>query len=505
VVSKKKTKEVNILSCVPKGWTPRPNQTIMLEALAANYDKADVFVIDAPVGAGKALTAVTASLYAWKAHGTKAVIATPNNILLRQYDKDFPGTIMTVGRQASYSCVKYEREPRPLNCKRSKELQGSFCKGCPYTTALRKAQAWPVSLHNYHSYMAYKAYRPFVVFDEAHNLASMIASGAAKKLWHHDYHYPHWVKDYKTLYQWASRVVATHTAQSLPPPLKLVELMEELESNRVTRIYSKGTALWRGQEAEAILSSPVDISEEPPIMWPKKVSKLLLMSATFNSRDIKELGLSDRRVCYIPSPSPIPKENRPCYIVPVANMSYWNQEKSLPIVAAWIEEHLRNNPTKGFIHAPYALARKLRNVLGQHPRLLFHDTLDKASVFKEYLATEGTVMVGSGMYEGVSLDGDLARWQIIVKVPWPSLAEPALEYLANNDSEYYANRTIKDIVQCYGRVCRGPEDTGDTYIVDSTFIRLERDYGHLFPSWFKEAIKTSCTQEKSWHLVGKNN
>ena len=228
-------------------------------------------------------------------------------------------------------------------------------------------------------------------------------------------------------------------------------------------------------------------------MWPKKVSKMLLMSATFNSRDLKELGLSNRRVCYIPSPSPIPKENRPCYVLPVANMSYWNQDRALPTLVEWLTKHLESNPSKGFIHAPYALARKLRAHLGHHPRLMFHDATDKMKVFREYLATEGTVMVGSGMYEGVSLDGDLARWQVICKVPWPSLAEPALEYLAANDTEYYANRTIKDIVQCYGRVCRGPEDTGATYIVDSTFIRLERDYSHLFPSWFRESVQHRST------------
>jgi Rad3-related DNA helicase len=96
-------------------------------------------------------------------------------------------------------------------------------------------------------------------------------------------------------------------------------------------------------------------------------------------------------------------------------------------------------------------------------------------------------MVGSGMYEGVSLDEDLARWQIICKVPWPSLAEPAMKYLATEDKEYYANRTIKDIVQTYGRVCRGPTDSGTTLIWDNTFERLLKEHSSLFPKWFLDA------------------
>jgi Rad3-related DNA helicase len=168
-------------------------------------------------------------------------------------------------------------------------------------------------------------------------------------------------------------------------------------------------------------------------------------------------------------------------------MSYSKQLTSIPVVVDYVKRFLDENSDKGFIHAPYALANKLREHFQDHPRVLFHNSSDKMKVFKEYCETPGTVLVASGMYEGVSLDEDLARWQLILKVPWPSLTEPAMEYLAKEDGEYYANRTIKDVVQTYGRVCRGADDYGATYILDATFVRLFKQYRHLFPSWFTEA------------------
>ena len=482
---------MSILDSFPKGYEPRSNQVAVLRAVEKHWKDADVFVIGAATGAGKSHLAATIGMYSWKEHKAKGMLCVPNNILLRQYQETFP-LIASVSRQSSYSCTKYKDQPQKLNCKKSKALQGHFCKDCPYVKALRKTQAMPLSIANYHSYMAYKMYRPTVLFDESHNLLSTISNLAASKLWHHDYQYPSGVSDYRTLYAWATKELGKGLLPAKED--KLRKLLEELEANRTTRIYTKGTALYRFEERDCILAQPVDISSEPPIFWPNKVKKLFMLSATFNSRDIKELGLSSKRVAYIPSPHVIPKERRPWRVEPQLNLSYAAQASSVPKLAARIAQILAMRPSKGFIHAPYALARKLELELARMDlppslaeRLVFHTSADKMSQYNKFRELPGGVMIASGMYEGISLDEDTARWQLICKVPWPSLAEPAMEYLAKEDSEYYANRTIKDIVQTYGRVCRGPEDYGETIILDNSFIRLYKQYKYLFPKWFVEA------------------
>jgi len=92
------------------------------------------------------------------------------------------------------------------------------------------------------------------------------------------------------------------------------------------------------------------------------------------------------------------------------------------------------------------------------------------------------------MEEGVSLDYDLARWQVITKCPYPSLAEPAIRYLADQKPAWYQWETLKKLVQACGRVCRTPEDWGITYITDTTALRLFRENGRMIPNYLKEAL-----------------
>jgi Rad3-related DNA helicase len=476
----------SILSFFPKGKVPRDNQIAILEQIERNWEDHDVFVVDAPVGSGKSLVATTVASWAYSKKIKSAILA-PNNILVRQYQQDFPW-IPALKKQTSYQCKKYSGQTQQLNCKQSKAIQGHFCQGrgglCSYLQDVRKVQSYPLSITNYHSFLAYKSYRPLVIYDEAHHLLNIIGEGAAKKFWQHTWNFPSYVQDYRTLHTWVVAEIKKLSERGLLfEPLLL--LQTELESSKLRYIFSRGEALYRGQVAECILASPVDISEEKPLFWPKKVKKLLMLSATFNSRDIKELGLSKRRVLYVKSESPIPKDRRPWYFLPVANMSYASQDRDLPKLKAWLETFLLSKKEKGIIHAPYPLAKKLRGLLS-NDRLLFHDTFDKIEVFKEFQKSTDKVMVASGLYEGVSLDEDLARWQVICKIPWPSLAEPAMEYMCKEDPEFYANKTIKDIVQTYGRVCRGPTDYGETYIIDVSFKRLLERWSNLFPVWFLE-------------------
>jgi ATP-dependent DNA helicase DinG len=200
------------------------------------------------------------------------------------------------------------------------------------------------------------------------------------------------------------------------------------------------------------------------------------------------LGLSERRVVHIRTRSPIPPERRPLSLDLKFNMSYHSQERELPKFIEYVRELLDSRLERGIIHAPYTLAKHLAGALAGEARLLFHTRDNKREVLEQFKRTQGAVLLASGMYEGVSLDGDLARWQLIAKVPWPSLAEPAIKYKADTDREWYLNETIRQIVQAYGRVCRGEDDYGETIICDKTFSKLLESGRHLFPSWFLEVL-----------------
>jgi hypothetical protein len=133
---------------------------------------------------------------------------------------------------------------------------------------------------------------------------------------------------------------------------------------------------------------------------------------------------------------------------------------------------LEQNQTKGLIHITYNLAEKLSMYL-DNSRLIWHTKEDKMRKYKEFReTTEPKVMIASGLYEGIDLAGDDYKWQVITKIPFPSLAEPAIKFKAEKDPVWYHWETLKVLIQACGRICRGPTDSGTTYIIDSSWRNL---------------------------------
>jgi Rad3-related DNA helicase len=466
---------------------PREAQAQALKQLEAGWKNADVFVILAPTGAGKSLISLNIAKWAHKELKMKTSIITPTKLLVDQY-LDVAPRMHTIKNMQEYVCTKSEEQIQTLSCKRARELDDDkkFCPGCPYMTAVKKAHVMPYGVYNNWTYMAHRLFRDVLILDEGHLAVEMIRSLSAKKLWKFDYKYPNNIRSYSQLYNW----VFNHPKRNTDSKLRL--LFEELNSGKVHYLVEQGTDLYRGEECELLKLLPVDVSDQPPILWPhNKVKKLVFLSATMGHKDIQALGLDRRRVEYIEVGSPIPPANRPFTYVPLGNMSAKYQHQMLPKLINYIEEQLEKRQEAGLIHAPYSLARALQGAMSSNKRLLFHDHDNKKQVyehFRKYGPSKGLVLVASGLYEGISLDQDAGRWQIITKVPYMNLGEPGYKWLAEKDPEAYAWLAIRLVVQAAGRISRGPTDFGETFITDTSFGRLYETHQELFPNYFKEAI-----------------
>jgi Rad3-related DNA helicase len=98
-------------------------------------------------------------------------------------------------------------------------------------------------------------------------------------------------------------------------------------------------------------------------------------------------------------------------------------------------------------------------------------------------------MLSPSIAEGFSFDDDLARWQIIAKVPYPYLGDRQVAAKMKQDRDWYVLQTVMTVLQACGRIVRSDIDHGTTYILDSDFIRLFEDNTKFFPKWFKDAFK----------------
>ena len=93
------------------------------------------------------------------------------------------------------------------------------------------------------------------------------------------------------------------------------------------------------------------------------------------------------------------------------------------------------------------------------------------------------------MTEGFNMIDDLARWQVIAKVPYPYLGDEQVRAKKDADPDWYIMQTCMTIIQACGRVMRSHEDHGVTYILDTDFKRLYLQNSHFFPKWFTAAFK----------------
>lgn len=471
----------DILTYCPR--EPRPIQREILEHIQRDYDRTDVFVLNLPTGLGKTFIAMTLARWLHKEKGVSSSIITPTNILRDQYTTTYP-KLHTLSRADMYDCHNFETEG--YNCKQVKVKTKTYCSDCTCKSAQKKSYVVPYGVYNNYLYLAHKLYKKALISDESHNLVKLLQDRAADRLWQHDYMYPNNLSSYKDLIEWLRLREST-----LGLDTKQQKLLDELTSTKPRFVIEAGEEPYRGEYRRCLRMLPVDVRDSPPILWPpSKVKKIFLLSATIAKPDIEQLGLDKLRVRYYTATSPVDATHRPVIFRPVGSMSIAFRARTLAALVAEIASILEKESGKGLIHATYEIAEMLRaNVGDAGGRLMYHTKENKARIVQAFKdGRPGTVLVGSGLEEGLDLPGDLARWQIITRVPWPSLAEPAIAFKAGTDPEWFMWETVKSLLQACGRIVRSTDDFGRTYILDSSFDRVLREGKHFLPDWWLDGL-----------------
>ena len=492
-----------IMSYFPKKLAPRDVQTYTLQELEKQWDSANIFVVNLPVASGKSAIAMTLAHWA-----RKASIITPTKLLVQQYKDEYPH-IQVLRAKSDYYCDTFRcrLNKRPQQKKLGKLCKKEIgCQGCnQYREDLRRARVMPHLLSNYYIYLAHTLYRDTLIIDEAHTLIDILKQMAAKKIWRFQYNWPAWVKTRAQLKDWVNSLppeqfnrhgkASGETAFGVTQK-NLLFLKSELNSYRPRYLIDISVEKYRDEEHECIKMVPLDISDAPPIMWPSQVKKIVLLSATISRKDIEQLGLFDKKIQYIQADSPIQAERRPV-IVPhgAKSMALKVQDMHMSHLVSFISETaIHHEQDKGVIHATYGLAAKLKEQ--QFPpeiseRLIFHSKEDKSKKYNEFRdSQEPKILIASGMYEGIDLPYDAGRWQVITKVPWPYLGNPAIKYMCDNDSEWYLWESLNVLLQGCWRICRTPTDFGATYVWDATFRRAyaEGVSKGMIPKWFRNSV-----------------
>ena len=235
--------------------------------------------------------------------------------------------------------------------------------------------------------------------------------------------------------------------------------------------------------------------------------KRMYMSATIGDPEVfsHDVAISGSKF-YIKMPSVFDYSMSPVYFVRGYDMSYYKKEQSLPFILKMIEGILEMySDYRGIIQTgSYVFAKSLKEGISNKNAkrlILYEDTASKNESIELYKNTKNRVLVGPSLIEGLSFDDDLCRFQIIMKVPYPSLADKFVSAKNNYDKQWYTNTTAISILQGVGRGVRNMHDWCVTFILDGCFERLFNSTSNMFPPEFKQRIQII----DSYHLLKNIN
>ncbi len=249
-------------------------------------------------------------------------------------------------------------------------------------------------------------------------------------------------------------------------------------------------------------------------LW-RHADRWLLMSGTTVSADMQAdaLGIEDAGVSWdvVEVESQFQAETRRVVYVPAGNMTRKGQEaggreKVMVALGKVLEKHPTGNV---LVHTfSYSLAQETVKYLtlregDTRPVITYTHAgeRDRAlGVFRAAMRNgTGAVLVASSMDRGVDLPGDLCRVQVVMKVPMASLGSRQVgERLKGPGGElWYLVGTCRTLMQMCGRIVRGKDDWGVTYVLDQHFSKVLKDGKRrgCWPGWWLEGLETGKLRE----------
>ena len=220
-----------------------------------------------------------------------------------------------------------------------------------------------------------------------------------------------------------------------------------------------------------------------------KADYIIHMSATIcGEKEYAEaLGLKKEDYAFIDLPNPIPLESRMVYVYPKfrINKDFSDWGEYIKSIDFLIDGHL---PENGIIHTvSFALAERIKNGSNYTDKMIISNNREEIlSLLSNY--NDSKIILSPSIEKGYDFKGDMARWQILAKVPYLSLGDPLIKLNSSLRPKWYGRQAILRMVQSSGRCVRGVNDHASTYIIDQCFIDVFKRNKSLFPQWYIDSI-----------------
>jgi Rad3-related DNA helicase len=492
----------------------------------------DVVLVRAPTGSGKSLLARAIAGCARRAgegdpvDPIGAYYTTPQVSQLDDVAGDeLLEDLEIIRGKSNYSCILPGETDTPVDrapCARERGFDCPVEHRCPYFSDRAIASNRPIAAMTLAYFMQTAGSdvfgaRDVVVVDEAHGLAEWAEMYATIELspstvpvW--DACEPPDVDGLGDVEGYAERLTTVcerrqeelrGTAELSPAEAeerdRLAELVRDLGWFLEDLRNPESPTTWVADQREtgAVTVKPLDPARYlHHTVWDRG-NRFALLSATILDKEAfcRGAGLDPADVALVDVPHTFPVENRPLYDVTQGKMTYEHREETLPAVARTVVRLMaKHNDEKGLIHAhSYAIADRLRALLddfGVGGRVRGHDAETRDAALSSWKRSDGAdVFVSVKMEEALDLEGDLCRWQVLCKAPYPNTNDSRVaRRLEDGQWAWYYRTALRTVVQACGRVVRSPDDHGATYLADSSLLDLFERARTDMPAWFESQV-----------------
>ena len=479
----------------------------------------EVTVLNAPVGSGKSIMLYTAI----KALETSGLITTPLNTLVDQIEEDeFMPDVNTVKGKSNYICPS---DGKPTNlCHHTLNKKTDVCGSEYYEDRQRAASemvATNISFVMSDSIMAEEqqclGHKGVIVVDECQKIEDFAlgfinielnSRTVPKSLWklisrqcpNDNSGVEKFVK-HRLSAEVSNSIDAYQRADSLTESqqknlVKYRDLERRIDQYVATRDKTEWTV---DTEGNGILMEPINVGYYlHKLLW-SRAERVILSSATVPN--LGDIGLKSKRSTEVKLPSNFSIKNRPVVIDrDTGKMTKSDREANAPDMAKEImnlaDEH---KGEKGLIHCrSYAMMELLKKNLPawwRRTRAMFQNQSDREGSLEAWRQSSKQVFFSVAMDEGISLDGDDCRWQVLAKTLYKHLGSKRNRAKLDKFGgwKWYNSHAVAQIQQAYGRAVRGPEDYATFYILDTSAVGLIKNQPHLFEPWFLEAVQQHDT------------
>jgi len=260
-------------------------------------------------------------------------------------------------------------------------------------------------------------------------------------------------------------------------------------------------AKWMLEILEAeILFKPIYASFLFSHILGKSSDKFLFMSATTYCKQMfcDEFNIPFEKVHEISLDSPFPVDNRKIYFAQYTSMAYDDLQNSLRKMVTCIDEILDTaTACRVVIHSGnYSIARYIELNSRHRKRIIAPKSGERELLIEtEFKKRADGVLVSPSLIEGVSLNDDMCRVQLVVKVPFTSLSDKRIKIRSKADPLWYKQEAIFKLIQACGRGVRHKDDYCITFVLDSAFAGLYYSNSFLFSEWFLKAVERIKSDE----------